>query len=213
MRQDALDSQLMLQAYAQGIFPMAETSMDPELFWMDPEYRGVFPIDKFRISGSMSRFMLKNKLSATLNHSFEVVLAVCADRKETWINPTLQAFYNQLHVANRCHSLEVWQGHNLIGGVFGLTIGGAFFGESMFSKRDNGSKAALAFLTTHLQKCGFTLFDTQFITDHLASLGAVEITRATYRRQLAQAIELPVSIISQPLPSLQDVLQRRTQTS
>ena len=125
----------------------------------------------------------------------------------------LQAFYNQLHIASRCHSLEVWQDHNLIGGVFGLTIGGVFFGESMFSKRDNGSKAALAFLTTHLQKCGFTLFDTQFITDHLASLGAVEITRAAYRRQLAQAIELPVSIISQPLPSVQDVLQRRTQTS
>ena len=213
MMQDALDPQLMLHAYAQGIFPMAETSMDPELFWVNPEHRGVFPIDQFRISRSMSRFMLKNKLSATLNHSFEVVLAHCADRKETWINPTLQAFYNQLHIASRCHSLEVWQSDNLIGGVFGLTIGGAFFGESMFSKRDNGSKAALAFLTTHLQRCGFTLFDTQFITDHLASLGAVEITRAVYRRQLAQAIELPVSIISQPLPSVQDVLQRKTQTS
>ena len=213
MNQDALDPQLMLHAYAQGIFPMAETSMDPKLFWVDPEYRGVFPINQFRVSRSMNRFMRKSNLSATLNHSFEVVLSQCADREETWINPTLQAFYNQLHVANQCHSLEVWQGHNLIGGVFGLTIGGAFFGESMFSKQDNGSKAALAFLITHLQKCGFTLFDTQFITDHLASLGAVEITRVAYRHQLAQAIELPVSIISQPLPSVQDVLQRRTQTS
>ena len=213
MSPGALSPQLMLNAYAHGVFPMAETATDLELFWVDPEQRGIFPIDQFHISRSMRKFLYRQSITATLNTDFNTVLLQCANRNETWINPTLQRNYKELHALGRCHSLEVWQNGALLGGVFGITIGGAFCGESMFSHGTNGSKAALAFLTTHLSNCGFTLFDTQFITDHLRSLGAVEISRAAYRSQLANAITLPVSIMSQPIPSVQNVLQRNTHTS
>ena len=209
----AVSSQLMLHAYAQGIFPMAETATDPELFWVDPKRRGVFPLDGFHLSRSMRRFVQHHAITATLNADFEAVLFHCADREETWINPTLHANYTELYALGHCHSFEVWRDGSLFGGVFGLTIGGAFFGESMFSLGMNGSKSALAFLTRHLKNCGFALFDTQFITDHLQSLGAVEISRAAYRSQLAEAITVPASITSQPVPDAQSILQRNTQTS
>ena len=213
MSPGALSPQLMLNAYATGIFPMAETATNPELFWLDPEQRAIFPIDQFHISRSMRQFLYRQSITATLNTDFNTVLFQCANRDETWINSTLQKNYKELHALGRCHSLEVWQNGGLLGGLFGITIGGLFCGESMFSHRTNGSKAALAFLTTHLSNCGFALFDTQFITDHLRSLGAVEISRAAYRSQLADAIALPVSIISQPIPNVQNVLQRNTHTS
>ena len=213
MSQGAVSSQLMLHAYAQGIFPMAETATDPQLFWVDPKRRGVFPLDGFHISRSMRQFLQRNTITATLNNNFEAVLFHCANREETWINSTLLANYKELHALGRCHSLEVWQDKALLGGVFGITIGGVFCGESMFSLGRNGSKSALAFLTVHLQNCGFSLFDTQFITDHLQSLGAIEINRAAYQRKLACAIKLPVSITSQPIPDIQRILQRNTQTS
>ena len=209
----AVSSQLMLHAYAQGIFPMAETATDPELFWVDPKQRGVFPLNGFHISRSMRQFLQRNTITATLNTDFETVLFHCANREETWINSTLKANYKELHALGQCHSLEVWQDEALLGGVFGITIGGVFCGESMFSRSRNGSKSALAFLTVHLQNCGFSLFDTQFITDHLQSLGAIEISRATYQSKLADAIKLPVSITSQPIPDVQSILQRNTQTS
>jgi len=213
MSQGAVSSQLMLQAYAQGIFPMAETAADPKLFWVDPKRRGVFPLDSFHISRSMRQFLQRNTITATLNTDFETVLFHCANREDTWINSTLQANYKELYALGQCHSLEVWQDENLLGGVFGITIGGVFCGESMFSLSRNGSKSALAFLTVHLKNCGFSLFDTQFITDHLQSLGAIEISRATYQSKLADAIKLPVSITSQPIPDVQSILQRNTQTS
>jgi leucyl/phenylalanyl-tRNA--protein transferase len=209
----ALSPQLMLNAYSKGIFPMAETAADPELFWVDPKRRGILPLDRFHISRSMRQFLQRQSITATLNASFDVVLFQCANRDETWINSTLHRNYKELHALGRCHSLEVWQDGALLGGVFGITIGGVFCGESMFSQGTNGSKSALAFLTTHLSNCGFSLFDTQFITDHLRSLGAVEISRAAYQSQLADAITQSVSITSQPVPSAQSVLQRNTQTS
>ena len=209
----ALSPQLMLNAYSKGIFPMAETAADSEIFWVDPKRRGILPLDCFHISRSMRQFLRRKSITATLNTNFDLVLFQCANRSETWINSTLQQNYKELHAMGRCHSLEVWQDGALLGGVFGITIGGVFCGESMFSKSTNGSKSALAFLTTHLINCGFSLFDTQFITDHLRSLGAVEISRAAYKSQLADAISLPVSITSQPLPNCQSVLQRNTQTS
>ena len=209
----ALSSQIMLNAYAKGIFPMAQTAVDPELFWVDPKRRGILPLDFFHISRSMRQFLQRKSITATLNTNFDVVLSQCANRAETWINSTLYRNYKELHALGRCHSLEVWQDDVLLGGVFGITIGGVFCGESMFSKSTNGSKSALAFLTIHLINCGFSLFDTQFVTDHLRSLGAIEISRAAYKSQLADAISLPVSITSQPVPNCQSVLQRSTQTS
>ena len=213
MNPEVLDPQLMLNAYAQGIFPMAETATDTELFWVDPNERGIFPTDTFYLSRSMRRFLSKNEIQTTLNNEFETVLFHCSDRSETWINPILKDLYKELHNLDRCHSLEVWQNEELVGGIFGLTIGGAFFGESMFSLKKNGSKAAVIILRAHLQHCGFKLFDTQFLTTHLKSLGAIEITKSSYRRQLAVAIDLPVSISAHPLPTVQSILQRNTQTS
>ena len=209
----AVSPQLMLHAYAQGIFPMAENAEDRELFWVDPKRRGILPLDRFHISRSLRRFLHGHNITATLNQAFDSVLQHCADREETWINPTLRANYTALYKMGCCHSLEVWDNGALLGGVFGIAIGGGFCGESMFSRGTNGSKAALAFLTTHLHNCGFALFDTQFITDHLQTLGALEISRAQYRSRLAEALALPASITAQPLPDVHKVLQRRTQTS
>ncbi|MDB4236401.1 leucyl/phenylalanyl-tRNA--protein transferase [Planktomarina temperata] len=209
----AVSPQLMLHAYAQGIFPMAENAEDHDLFWVDPKRRGILPLDGFHISRSLRRFLHGHKITATLNQAFDSVLQHCADREETWINPTLHATYTALNEMGCCHSLEVWDDGALLGGVFGIAIGGVFCGESMFSRRTNGSKAALAFLTTHLRNCGFALFDTQFITDHLQTLGALEISRAQYRSRLAEALALPATITAQPLPDVHNVLQRRTQTS
>ena len=209
----AVSPQLMLHAYAQGIFPMAENAEDHDLFWVDPKRRGILPLDGFHISRSLRRFLHGHDITATLNCAFDRVLHHCADREETWINPTLNANYTALNEMGCCHSLEVWDNGDLIGGVFGIAIGGVFCGESMFSGRTNGSKVALAFLTTHLRNCGFGLFDTQFITDHLQTLGALEISRAQYRSRLAEALALPAAITDQPLPNVHNVLQRRTQTS
>ena len=213
MKPEPLDPQLMLRAYARGIFPMAEKATDPELFWVDPDMRGIFPMEKLYLSRSMRRFLRGNEIKTSLNTEFETVLFHCSNRSETWINPTLKSCYKELHSLERCHSLEVWQSDELVGGIFGLTIGGAFFGESMFSLKKNGSKTAVIALRLHLQNCGFKLFDTQFITDHLKSLGAIEISKSSYRNQLAKAVNLAVSINSQPLPNVQGILQRNTQTS
>ncbi len=213
MNQEALDANLMLHAYAHGIFPMAEAASDPELTWFEPDYRGIFPIDTLYLSRSTRRFLKKNEVKSTLNNEFDSVLYHCSNRKETWINQTLKDLYKELHSLQRCHSIEIWLNGDLIGGIFGLTIGGAFFGESMFSLEKNGSKIAILILRAHLQNCGFAVFDTQFITDHLKSLGAVEISKANYQSQLAGAIKLPVSISSQPLPSVHSILQRNTHTS
>ena len=209
----AVSPQLMLHAYAQGIFPMAENAEDHELFWIYPKRRGILPLDGFHISRSLRRFLHGHNITATLNQAFNSVLHHCADREETWINQTLHANYTALHEMGCCHSLEVWDNGALLGGVFGIAIGVVFCGESMFSRSTNGSKAALAFLTTHLHNCGFALFDTQFITDHLQTLGALEISRAQYRSQLAEALALPASITAHPLPDVHKVLQRKTQTS
>ncbi len=204
---------LMLHAYSIGIFPMAEHRDDPEVFWVDPKRRGVLPLHGFHISRSLARRMRKPDLRATLNADFEAVVDACADRSETWINGEIAALYTQLHDLGRAHSIEIWADDALIGGVYGVTLGGAFFGESMFSRARDGSKIALACLTKHLRDAGFALFDTQFITPHLASLGAQEITRAAYHAQLERAIALKARVTAIPLVQPQEVVQRMTQTS
>jgi leucyl/phenylalanyl-tRNA--protein transferase len=184
------------------------------MFWVDPRKRGVFPLDGFRISRSLSKTLKRNDYYVTLNTAFDDVIDACADRSETWINQEIRALYNELHHQGHAHSLEVWADSRLIGGVYGVAVGGAFCGESMFSRQRDASKVALAWLIDLLRRTGFVLFDTQFLTHHLASLGAIEITRAEYRAYLAQALRVTADLSSAPLAaSGQDVVQRNTQTS
>jgi leucyl/phenylalanyl-tRNA--protein transferase len=213
--QDAtLTPQLLLRAYAAGIFPMSEHRDDPEVFWVDPRRRGILPLGSFHISRSLRRRMRKGGYRVTLNQDFDAVVMACADREETWINAEIHSLYRALHELNHAHSLEIWEGGELAGGVYGVSLGGAFFGESMVSPRRDGSKLALAHLADHLIRCGFTLFDTQFITPHLTTLGAVEVSRAEYHRQLHEALQVRADIHAVALcKDPQSVLQRMTQTS
>ena len=208
-----LTPDLLLHGYSIGIFPMAEHRDDPEIFWVDPRRRGVLPLDDFQISRSLRRRMRKPDVSVTLDQEFDRVLAGCADRSETWINDEIANLYKALFRQNRAHSLEVWYGSDLAGGVYGVTMGAAFFGESMFSHARDASKIALACLTTHLRDCGFTLFDTQFVTPHLLTLGAVEVSRREYHHRLAAAIRRRAQFPDGPVPPPLQVVQRITQTS
>lgn len=193
---------------------MAEHRDDPEVFWVDPRKRGVFPLDGFRISRSLAKTLKRDAYRVTLNTAFGDVIDSCADRSETWINHEIRTLYEELHYKGHAHSIEVWMQDRLVGGVYGVAVGGAFCGESMFSRERDTSKIALAWLIDLLRRTGFVLFDTQFLTHHLASLGAVEITRAEYRRYLAQALQVPADITSARLAaSGQEVVQRNTHTS
>ncbi|UWR31404.1 leucyl/phenylalanyl-tRNA--protein transferase [Sulfitobacter sp. W002] len=208
-----LTPEILLHGYSIGIFPMAEHRDDPEIFWVDPRRRGVMPLNGFHISRSLARAMRRSSFHHTINRDFDGVVAGCADREDTWINAEITALYTALHHAGHAHSLEVWEGTALVGGVYGVTLGRAFFGESMFSRRTNASKMALAALVDRLRHAGFTLFDTQFLTDHLASLGAQEISRAEYHAQLDVAKRGTARFDAGGLTSFQDVLQRMTQMS
>ncbi|KIC43381.1 leucyl/phenylalanyl-tRNA--protein transferase [Ruegeria sp. ANG-R] len=209
----SLSPELLLHGYSIGIFPMAEHRDDPELFWVDPKIRGVFPLDGFHISRSLARRIRTCAFEITIDRDFAGVIDGCADRADTWINPELRRLYQQLHQTGRAHSLEVWDGSSLIGGVYGVVLGAAFFGESMFSRRTDASKIALAYLVDRLRQTGFTLFDTQFLTAHLASLGAIEIPRAVYHSELKQALDLKADFTTDLLQTPQGVIQRITQTS
>jgi len=184
-----LTPELLLRAYAMGVFPMAESRDDPRIHWVDPRKRGVIPLDNFHISRSLKRRIADRNYTIRTNSDFAATVAACADRPETWINAEIFALYLALHHQGFAHSLEVWADGSLIGGVYGVTIGRAFFGESMFSRRTDASKIALAHLVGLLNTAGFTLFDTQFLTPHLASLGAIEISRAAYHRRLEDALQ------------------------
>jgi len=192
---------------------MAEHRNDPEVFWVDPRRRGVMPILDFHMSRSLAKAMRKSPFVPTINTAFDQVVSLCADRAETWINDEIATLYSQLHQSGHAHSQEIWEGETLVGGVYGVVLGGAFFGESMFSRRTNGSKMALACLIDRLRRGGFTLFDTQFLTDHLASLGAIEIPRARYHLELKAAKNRAASFTDPAPATLQEVVQRITQTS
>ena len=200
-----LTPEILLRAYRLGLFPMAASRDAPELHWVEPKRRGIFPLDRFHISRSLRRHILRCGWRISVDEDFDGVLAGCADRSETWINAEITRVYRALHDEGHVHSLEVWQGPDLIGGVYGVVIGAAFFGESMFSRATDASKTALAFLIHRLRAGGFQLFDTQFLTPHLASLGAVEIPQARYLAQLALALPLqarfdPPGYPPEPLP-------------
>lgn len=209
----ALTPDQLLHGYSIGIFPMAEHRADPEIFWVDPKRRGILPLDGFHISRSLRKRLIKGDFQVSVDQRFEDVVDLCADRAETWINDEIRALYIALHHMRRAHSLEIWNGSSLVGGVYGVTLGTAFFGESMFSRQTDASKIALAYLVDRLRQAGFTLFDTQFLTDHLASLGAIEISRAAYHQRLEQAIEGIADFSAPVLSPPYDVVQRMTQTS
>ncbi len=206
-----LTPEILLHGYSIGIFPMSDSRDDPEIFWVDPQKRGILPIAKFHISKSLAKRMRKTELYVSVNRDFSGVVDGCADREDTWINAKIRGLYLALHSEGHAHSLEVWDKDELVGGVYGVSLGAAFFGESMFSRRTNASKMALACLTEMLDRGGYTLFDTQFITDHLASLGGFEIDRGKYHQLLDAAQGKPAKFLTPLQP--QGVVQRRTQTS
>ncbi|MEM0947415.1 MAG: leucyl/phenylalanyl-tRNA--protein transferase [Pseudomonadota bacterium] len=215
MRDLSLTPDLLLHAYASGVFPMAESRDDPEVFWVDPRHRGLIPLDGFHISRSLARTIRRGQFLVTVNQAFDAVVEACADRPETWINPTILDLYSELHAQGDAHSLEVWDGQTLAGGVYGVALGAAFFGESMFSRRTDASKLALAYLVDRLRQGEFRLFDVQFLTPHLASLGAIEVSRTDYRGRLADALQgTPgdFAAVGKP-PDAQLLMQRMTQTS
>jgi leucyl/phenylalanyl-tRNA--protein transferase len=183
-----LDPRLLLQGYATGIFPMADSRDAEDLFWVEPKNRAIIPLDQFHMSRSLGRTIRSGKFSVTRDRDFAGVIAGCADREETWINAELESAMIALHGSGHAHSIEVWNGDELVGGLYGVKLGRAFFGESMFSRMRDASKVALAWLVARLRVGNFTLLDCQFMTEHLASLGAVTISRETYVTLLAAAL-------------------------
>ena len=184
--------EVLLRAYACGIFPMAESADDPTLFWVEPEQRGVIPLDGFRISSRLARTVRSDRFTVTVNRAFDGVIDGCAaprmGRENTWINRRIRNLYTALHRLGHCHSVEAWDGDQLAGGLYGVSLGGAFFGESMFHRARDASKVALVHLVARLIAGGFVLLDTQFVTDHLRSFGAVEVPRRRYRNELDVAL-------------------------
>ena len=189
-----LTSDLLLRAYGVGLFPMAETAEDPELFWVDPDRRGVLPLDDFHVPRSLRKTLRRGGFEVTADKAFRAVIAACAApgprRRATWINVEIQRLYGELHDRGHAHSVECWQGGTLAGGLYGVALGGAFFGESMFSRATDASKVALVHLVARLKRGGFQLLDTQFVTPHLRRFGAIEISRGAYRRRLAVAVRV-----------------------
>ena len=209
----SLSVERLLHGYSVGIFPMAEHHDDPELTWVDPIFRGVFPLNGFHISRSLARRIRTCGYTISIDQDFEGVVDGCADRDVTWINPELRHLYLDLHHGGHAHSLEVRDGLSLVGGVYGVVQGAAFFGESMFSRRTDASKIALAYLVDRLRRTGFTLFDTQFLTAHLASLGAIVMPRSAYHDELKQALAASADFTADLQQTSQGVIQRITQTS
>ncbi len=188
-----LTPQLLLGAYASGIFPMAESRHDRDLFWIDPEVRGILPLKKFHIPRSLRKTLRRDLFEVRCDTAFAQVIRACAEsttsRPETWINPEIERLYSALHDMGFAHSVECWQGGRLLGGLYGVALGGAFFGESMFSRVRDASKVALCHLVARLRHGKYVLLDTQFVTDHLKSFGAIEIPRRHYRNRLTKALQ------------------------
>jgi leucyl/phenylalanyl-tRNA--protein transferase len=184
----------LIACYRRGVFPMADSRDAEGLYLMEPEDRAIFPLDTFSPSKSMRKFARKTPLTVTYNQAFPDMITACADlRKETWISYGIEWLYGILHNRGDAHSVEVWDGEILVGGLYGVSQGGAFFGESMFSTQTNASKLALMHLIDRLHERGFVLLDAQFMTDHLATLGAIEITKAQYKKRLETALLIDTS--------------------
>jgi leucyl/phenylalanyl-tRNA--protein transferase len=194
-RQPDITPDLLLRAYSIGLFPMADSADDPELFWVEPELRGIIPLDDFHISKSLAKTIKRAPFDIRYDTAFEDVMKGCAapapDRPTTWINAKILSLYATLHKMGHAHSVEAWDGDELVGGLYGVSLGSAFFGESMFSRRTDASKICLVHLVERLRKRGFKLLDTQFTTEHLKSFGAVDVPKTRYEKMLARAIASP----------------------
>lgn len=209
---------IVLKAYATGIFPMSEGRDEPEMFWVDPEKRGVLPLDGFHLPRRLRRTVRQDAFTIRIDSAFEDVMSACAEpasgRWTTWINREIQELFTELHQRGFAHSIEAWEGDELVGGLYGIALGAAFFGESMFSRRTDASKVALVHLIARLRLASFRLLDTQFITEHLRQFGAVEISRADYHSRLTRALsEYSDFSLSGKSLSSSTVLQSIAQTS
>ena len=210
---------LLLRAYAAGIFPMADSAEDDELFWVDPERRGVLPLDGFHLSRRLARTVRSDRFTVSCDQDFAGTVAGCAepapDRPKTWINDIIRELYGRLHRQGFAHRVEARYDGELVGGLYGVTLGAVFFGESMFSRTTDASKVALAHLVARLRIGGFHLLDTQFITSHLEQFGAIEISRAAYHRRLGQALAASAHFPTGALDgaSVVSLLQSSTVTS
>lgn len=191
-----LSPTLLLRAYAAGVFPMAESATSTEIYWFDPKVRGILPLDGFHVPRRLRRTIRQERFAVTIDRAFPEVVAGCAapadDRQSTWINAEIRDQYGELHRLGFAHSVECWLDGRLVGGAYGVALGGAFFGESMFSRVTDASKVALVHLVARLRRAGFRLLDTQFVTEHLTQFGAREIPRAHYRRLLERALAVTV---------------------
>jgi leucyl/phenylalanyl-tRNA---protein transferase len=187
--------QILLEAYAAGLFPMAENSSSDGFFWVEPKLRGIIPLDAFHLSHSLARTIRKNPFDIRIDHDFDAVIDACAgngiDRPETWINPDIRQLYGALFKLGHVHTVECWRDGELVGGLYGVSLGGTFFGESMFHRSTDASKVALVHLIARLRMGGYKLLDAQFQTAHLATFGALEIPRRAYLKKLAEALKAP----------------------
>tara|TARA_R110000850_G_scaffold30749_3_gene84962 strand:- start:753 stop:1373 length:621 start_codon:yes stop_codon:yes gene_type:complete len=193
--QPQITPDLLLRAYASGLFPMADSADDPDLFWVEPEIRGVLPLDAFHISKRLARTVRQEPFEIRINTAFSEVVSACAEsvetRPSTWINSTISQLYSELHRLNHAHSVEAWRDGELVGGLYGVSLRRAFFGESMFSRVTDASKVCLVHLVNRLRARGFVLLDTQFTTEHLKRFGAIDVPRDEYAYMLAEALEGP----------------------
>lgn len=210
--------ELLLHAYTQGFFPMAESARSTDLFWVDPEHRGILPLESFHLPRRLARTIRRELFDITVNQAFGLVMKMCANgggaRNSTWINDSILDLYGKLHEMGFAHSVECWQGGELAGGLYGVSIGSAFFGESMFHHSRDASKVALVHLVARLKYGGFSLLDSQFVTEHLEQFGAVEIPRSEYHGLLGAAISGEADFFALPSSVSGDrVVQLSTQTS
>ncbi|HVV61271.1 MAG TPA: leucyl/phenylalanyl-tRNA--protein transferase [Pseudolabrys sp.] len=184
--------EVLLKAYACGIFPMAENADDPALYWIEPERRGIIPLDTFHVPARLARTVRTTRFTVLVDRDFDAVIDGCAEpthgRARTWINERIRTLYCRLHRRGHCHSVEVYDGENLVGGLYGVSLGAVFFGESMFHRARDASKIALVHLIARLKAGGYKLLDTQFVTDHLKTFGAVEVSRRQYHKLLEAAL-------------------------
>ncbi|NLR95764.1 leucyl/phenylalanyl-tRNA--protein transferase [Rhizobium sp. P38BS-XIX] len=194
-RNPGITPEILLRAYSIGLFPMAESADDPEIFWVEPEIRGVLPLDAFHISKSLAKTVRQKPFDIRFNSDFAGVIAACAEytngRPSTWINQTIRSLYQTLHHIGHAHSVEAWDGDKLVGGLYGVSLGSAFFGESMFSRQTDASKICLVHLVERLRHRNFTLLDTQFTTEHLKTFGAIDVPKDDYVKMLEKAMESP----------------------
>src|SRR5579872_4821851 len=197
--------EVLLKAYACGIFPMAESADDPALYWIEPERRGVIPLDRFHVPDRLARTVRSSRFSVVVDRDFDAVITGCAEsmpgRSRTWINARIRTLYRKLYDRGDCHTVEVYAGGELVGGLYGVSLGGAFFGESMFHRVRDASKVALVHLVARLKAGHYRLLDTQFVTDHLRTFGATEVARPAYHKLLDAALVGEGDFAALPLDS------------